>query len=77
MQISEETRKKIIKMEECRGHKIRVKLIDGKTVEGKCMYFTSPFDNEPEIADISIKRENYSGLICITEPEIESITLFD
>ena len=77
MQISEETRKKIIRMEECRGHKIRVKLTTGEEVEGECMCFTPPFDKEPENADFSIKREQYSGLVCITEPEIDTITILD
>lgn len=75
--MSEETRKKIIKMEECRGHKIKVKLVTGEEFEGKCMFFTPPFDNEPEIADFSIKKEGYSGLICLTEPEIDKITIIE
>lgn len=69
--------KKIIKMEEDRDHKIKVKLTTGEEVEGKCICFTPPFDNEPEIADFLIKREQYSGVVCITEPEIDTITIIE
>lgn len=73
MQITERTKE----MARCLGHKIKIKLTTGEEIQGECIGFTPPFDNEPEIADFSIKREQYSGAVCITEPEIDKITIIE
>lgn len=73
MQITEKTKE----MARCLGHKIKVSLTTGDEFEGECICFTQPFDNEPEIADFSIQMEKYGGAICITEPEIDEITIID
>ena len=73
MQITEKTKE----MAKCLGHKIKVKLTTGDEFEGECICFTPPFDNESEIADFSIQRGEYGGAICITEPEIDKITIIN
>lgn len=59
-----------------RGKNIRVTYKDGMIVEGYCEMFTQPLDNEPEVAEISI-RKGTMLLIGITEPEIEKIEYLD
>lgn len=58
------------------GSQVRIDLIGGyKSCEGKCVSFTAPQDNEPEIAAIDIKVEGMPSLYEITEDEIESIVV--
>lgn len=64
-------------MEKCIGHQIRVELLNGNIFEGKCVTFSSPFDNEPEIAEFDLKRAGYNGLLTIAEDEIKEITIID
>lgn len=59
------------------GHQVEVKMKNGDICSGLCFGYTSSIDNEPEPAEIDIKRESYSGLTCITEPEIDKITIID
>lgn len=73
MEITEKT----MEMARCSGHNVIITLNSGGAIEGKACYFVPPYDNEPEIAEIDIKREGYSGLVCITEPEIEKIIILD
>lgn len=59
-------------MYDTQGKNIRVTCKNGVVVEGVCEFFTQPLDNEPEIAEICIRRGT-RGLTGITEPEIEKI----
>ena len=59
------------------GHQVEVKLKDGNICNGFCSGYTSSIDNEPEPAEIDINKEGYSGLTCITEPEIDKITIIE
>lgn len=64
-----------LKMANCIWKNIRVTLKDGDVIQGYCCDFTQALDNEPEIAELGIQRgsEPGSGIIAITEPEIEKI----
>ena len=57
------------------GKNIKVTLKDGTVIQGYCSDFTQPLDNEPEVAELGIRRGSKpgSGIIAITEPEIEKI----
>lgn len=57
--------------------KVRVTCTDGMILEGQNEGYTQPLDNEPEVAAICIKQEGRSGLIEITEPEIEKIEIIE
>ncbi len=59
-----------------RGKNVKVTCKDGTIVEGYCEMFTQPLDNEPEVAEISI-RKGAMYLVGITEPEIEKIEYLD
>lgn len=65
------------------GHKVEVHLQDTqRPVVGKCINYTKPLDNDPEIAsfDIAVPSEFYGDgyrIIEITEAEIETITLLE
>ncbi len=63
---------KELMMYRAQDRKVRVKCVDGTIVEGIGDFFTQPLDNEPEIAEITI-RKGESALIGITEPEIDTI----
>lgn len=67
---------KELRMYHSRGKKVRVICKDGTIVEGHCEMFTSPLDNDPEVAEISVLRGtmNFVGII---EPEIEEIEYLD
>ena len=58
------------------GKNIKVMCIDGDVVEGFCEVVTKAIDNEPEVAEISLKTDkNSNGLIGITLPEIKAIEI--
>lgn len=59
------------------GKKIKVTLKDGDIIQGYCCDFTQPLDNDPEIAELGIRRgsEPGGGIIAITEPEVEKIEI--
>lgn len=65
------------------GHQVEVHLIGvQKPVIGKCINFTKPLDNDPEVAsfDIAVPSEYHESgrrIVEITEGEIESIILKD
>lgn len=66
------------KLETYLGKRIRVMCTDGESIEGMCELFTPAYDNEPEIAEISLKTKCYAnGFICITSPEIKSIEVIE
>lgn len=60
------------KMLDCLHKKIKVVCKDGEILEGKCSYYTSPFDNDSEMADITLETKN-GECISILENEIASI----
>ena len=65
------------------GHKVKVHLHNIESpVVGKCINYTKPLDNDPEIAslDIAVPSKFYEDgyrIIEITEDEIETLTLLD
>lgn len=71
------------KMDAACGHTVKVCLRDTeKPIVGKCINYTKPLDNDPEVAsfDIAVPNpyaETGRSLIEIEESEIESITLID
>lgn len=71
------------KMNAACGHQVEVRLIGvEKPVAGKCINFTNPLDNDPEVASFDIAvpseyHENGRRIVEITEGEIESITVKD
>ncbi len=58
-------------MYEACGKNIKATLSDGKVFEGKCQYYTSALDNEPEMASISLAHGN--GLVELFQNEIDGI----
>ncbi len=71
------------KMDAACGHNVEVHLYDTeKPVVGKCINYTRPLDNDPEIASFDIAVPNQyadtgRSLIEITEAEIESLTILE
>ncbi len=60
------------------GHEVEIRLADGfKPVVGKCINYTKPLDNDPEVASIDIRVPGYTSVYEITEDEIETLTLLD
>ena len=64
------------------GNKIRVICFDGTILEGMCSEFSTAYDNDPEIASITLKngikvnnRELMYPLTEIFENEIKKIEL--
>lgn len=60
------------KMYSARGKNVKIVCVDGEKIEGYCIDYIQPIDNEPEVAEIAIKKGE-RGLIGITEPEIKEI----
>ena len=46
-----------------------------KPVVGKCINYTKPLDNDPEVASIDIKVPGFSSIYEITEGEIETLVI--
>lgn len=71
------------KMDAACGHQVEVRLIGvQKPVIGKCINFTQPLDNDPEIASFDIAVPNpYAdkghSIVEITEEEIEELIIKD
>lgn len=60
------------------GHNVEIAIVGGyKLCVGKCVAFTQPLDNVPEVASIAIQVEGYDGLYEIIEDEIETIKIID
>ena len=66
------------KMEAAFGHRVTVLLKRGnKCFTGKCVCFTPPWDNDPEVASIDIDTGISTSVTELMEDEIESITILD
>lgn len=60
------------------GHEVEVRIVGGyRPCVGKCINYTQPLDNEPEIASIDIQVPRYTSITELIEDEIESITIKD
>lgn len=60
------------------GHDVEVYVMDtDRPFVGKCVNYTQPLDNEPEIASIDIQVAGYSCLFELRENEIKSIIIKD
>lgn len=58
------------------GHEVEIYLAGGfKPVVGKCINYTKPLDNDPEVASIDIKVPGFSSIYEITEGEIETLVI--
>lgn len=68
--------KKELEMYYAVGRNVRVTCKDRSVVEGHCTEFIQPLDNDPEVAEIEVKRGTMS-VVGITEPEIEKIDYID
>mgnify|MGYP007126159760 CR=1 FL=1 len=62
-------------LHECWGKNVKVVCLDGQVISGYCRYFTQAFDNEPEIASITV--DNHLGLTEIYQNEIETIEVIE
>ncbi len=61
-----------------RGHEVELHLVGGfKPLVGKCVGYTQPLDNDPEVASIDIEVSGMPGLYEITEVEIEALIIKD
>ena len=66
------------KMDAAFGHEVEVHLIGGfKPIVGKCVNFTKPLDNDPEVASFDIKVPGFSSIYEIIEDEIETLIIKD
>ncbi len=65
------------------GHEVEVRIVGGyKACVGRCINYTQPLDNDPEVASIDIAVPNRfsdtgRSVYEIIEDEIESITILD
>lgn len=58
------------------GREVELHLYGGyKPVIGKCINYTKPLDNDPEVASIDIQVPGFTSLYEITEDEIETLTI--
>ena len=63
-------------MFEAVGCEVEVHLVGGfKPCIGKCIGYTQPLDNEPEVAAIDLKVSGMSSIYEITEEEIETLII--
>lgn len=63
-------------MLEAVNREIEIQFKDGsKPIRGKCVGFTQPLDNDPEVASIEIKVHGYSCLFEITEDQIKTLVI--
>ena len=60
------------RMYNAQGKSVKVVFKDGSNIMGYCDFYTQPIDNEPEVAEITIRKGNAS-FIGITEDEIGRI----
>ena len=65
-------------MEAAFGHKVEIHIVGGyKPCIGKCVGFTPPLDNDPEVASIDIDTGMRFSVTELIEDEIESIKILD
>ncbi len=70
------------RMENAQGHEVEVHLncesiFKNNCVVGRCIGFTKPIDNEPEVATMDIKVAGYSCIYEIEEGKIKEIIMKD
>ena len=58
-------------------HRLRVVCTDGKVLTGKFCCVIGALDNEPEINELDIRRDDNLDLTGLLETEIESIELLE
>jgi len=65
----------MIKLYEYVDKKVKVTLLEGDIIIGKCIDYTKAIDNDPEVdsIDLKIKKDIYE----LYENEIESIEIID
>lgn len=60
-----------------KAHRLKVECTDGITLTGKFVTVVGALDNEPEIAELIIRRDDNGVLTGMLETEIESIELLE
>ena len=60
-----------------KAHRLKVECTDGITLTGKFVTIVGALDNEPEIAELIIRRYDNGVLTGMLETEIESIELLE
>ena len=66
------------KMRSAVGHKVENHIVSGyRPCIGRCINYTQPLDNDPEVASIDIDTGIPTSVTELIEDEIESITILD
>lgn len=60
-----------------KAHRLKVECTDGIVLTGKFVTVVGALDNEPEIAELIIRRDDNGVLTGMLETEIESIELLE
>ena len=60
-----------------KAHRLKVECTDGIVLTGKFVTVVGALDNEPEIAELIIRRDDNGVLTGMQETEIESIDLLE
>ena len=60
-----------------KAHRLKVECTDGITLAGQFVTVGGALDNEPEIAELIIRRDDNGVLTGMLETEIESIELLE
>ncbi|MEG1108730.1 MAG: hypothetical protein RSA62_06830 [Oscillospiraceae bacterium] len=69
---------KMLLMNSVVGKNVKVVIVGGfKVFVGKCIGFTQPLDNEPEVAAILVRAADTEALYDLEEDVIESIEVLD
>ena len=60
-----------------KAHRLKVECTDGITLIGKFVTVVGALDNEPEIAELIIRRDDNGVLTGMLETEIKTVELMD
>ena len=60
-----------------KAHRLKVECTDGITLTGKFVTVVGALDNEPEIAELIIRRDDNGVLTGVLETEIKTVELMD
>ena len=60
-----------------RKHHLKVECMDGTVMSGKFVTVVGALDNEPEIAELMIRRDDNGVLTGMLETEITAVELMD
>ena len=60
-----------------KAHRLKVECTDGIVLTGKVVTVVGALDNEPEIAELIIRRDDNGVLTGMLETEIKTVELMD